>query len=268
MKIGLFDKMLAEQLDLKTVHVWVLDSSAIASVMMDEYVPWLTPAELQRYERLHLTRHKRKFLIGQIMLRTILSSYENKLPGEWVFETNGYGKPKIATNVTSDSLHFNVSHSGDFYAAAVSRHELTGIDVELVTRERCIKQIADRHFSKTEVDNLLTLPEKYQLDRFYSLWTLKEAYIKARGMGLAIPLRDFGFDFKEEDDSFLDFWVAGTLNDDASRWQFWQFAPVNNYRISLSVSTASDNQLENVYTLRLHSLSEAEEDILELTRCC
>src|SRR4029078_6585429 len=108
-----------------------------------------------------------------------------------------------------------------------------GVDVEDRTRKGETVQIADRFFSPVEVAALRALPEERQRERFFDYWTLKEAYIKARGMGLAIPLDQFSFLL--EPDMPIRIAFDPRLADDPLAWQFEQFALGGSHQTSAAV---------------------------------
>ena len=135
---------------------------------------------------------RRAFLAGKLFLREVLSHYSDRPADSWEFVENEYGKPALKAG--PENLAFNLSHSRQGYMLALSRHGCTGADIEFSARSRRVRRLAGRYFSRPECDWLLGLSEADQQDGFYCLWTLKEATIKARGMGLALPLDSFSFD--------------------------------------------------------------------------
>jgi 4'-phosphopantetheinyl transferase len=116
-------------------------------------------------------------------------------------------------------------------ALAVTGGRELGIDVEnVVTREVSI-EIADRFFAPAEVAELGAVPPERQQDRFFEYWTFKESYIKARGMGLSIPLDRFSFHYPHE--SAVGIAIQPELGDDANRWEFWQYRPTADYLLAV-----------------------------------
>ena len=120
-------------------------------------------------------------------LREILSRYLDLAPAALRFDHNAYGKPSVA----GAGLHFNVSHSGDWAMLAVSAEQEVGIDIERIDPSFVQEQIPERFFSPREVAQLRSLPPSEQTGAFFRCWTRKEAYIKARGLGLALALDSF-----------------------------------------------------------------------------
>src|SRR5690606_33310169 len=102
--------------------------------------------------------------------------------------------PDLAPGQTDVPLVFNLSHTDGLIACAVSRGREVGVDVEWLDRRGGDIDVADRFFSRYEVQALYAQPPERRRDRFFRYWTLKESYIKARGMGLALPLDRFSFE--------------------------------------------------------------------------
>jgi 4'-phosphopantetheinyl transferase len=155
------------------------------------------------------------------MVRTVLSQYAEVQPREWRFAVGEYGKPSIAAkHVSARGIEFNVSHTDGLVVMGVACGRAIGVDVENVKTQRAALEIADRFFAREEVEALRALPPQEQPRKFFEYWTLKEAYIKARGLGLAIPLDRFWFGLSGAMRVTLN---LDAIEDDRSeRWRFWQ----------------------------------------------
>ena len=153
----------------------------------------LTPDERAKTRRFHFARDRHDCLITRALVRTTLSRYAEVDPAAWRFELNRYGRPHLAAGQCDPDLRFNLSHTRGLIACAVTIGLEVGVDVETMYRTGETVAIADRYFSAAEVNALRALPESRQRERFFEYWTLKESYIKARGMGLALPLDQFSF---------------------------------------------------------------------------
>lgn len=125
-------------------------------------------------------------VLGEALARVTLGKWTGSRPGDLVFIRNTYGKPSL---ISHPDLPFNVSHSGDWVAVISGGHAPLGVDVEKISP--IDMKIAERFFSPLESRNLAAVSAKQQLEIFYQLWTLKESYIKAMGMGLSMPLDSF-----------------------------------------------------------------------------
>lgn len=125
-------------------------------------------------------------VMGEVLARVTLGKLTGAIPGDLSFIRNTYGKPSL---ISHPNLPFNVSHSGDWVAVISGGQDPLGVDVEQISP--IDMTIAERFFSPVESRNLAAAPAEQQLETFYQLWTLKESYIKAIGMGLSMPLDSF-----------------------------------------------------------------------------
>jgi 4'-phosphopantetheinyl transferase len=168
-----------------------------------------------------------------VLLRSILSSYVGLGPEAWRFEANPWGRPRIANPGTPSELLFNLSHKPGFVTCLVGSGRDLGVDVEDLSVNRpCLLRIAERFFSPSEAAGLRALPVELQTHRFYELWTLKEAYIKARGVGLTLGLSKFSFSV-EGDRAIVRFDPG--FDDDPGTWDFRLFRLRSPHLISTAV---------------------------------
>jgi 4'-phosphopantetheinyl transferase len=192
----------------------------------------LSGAERHQERRFHFADDRKRYLATRAMVRTVLSRYAAIAPADWVFSTTEYGRPEIANrHDEADGLCFNVSHTRGLIALGVTRHRALGVDVENLVTRLVSLGIADRFFAPTEVAELASVPQELRQDRFFEYWTFKEAYIKARGMGLSIPLDRFSFHYPNE--RAVRIAIDPELGDDQSRWSFWQFRPTSEYLLAI-----------------------------------
>ncbi|MDP6945214.1 MAG: 4'-phosphopantetheinyl transferase superfamily protein, partial [Myxococcota bacterium] len=147
-----------------------------------------------------------------------MSRYDAIGPAGWRFVVGDHGCPSIAPEQNHGDLRFNLSHTMGLIVCAVTRGRDIGVDVEYEPRKSQTTKIADRFFAPPEVAALHRLPEAQQRERFFAYWTLKEAYIKGRGMGLAIPLKRFWFDV--DTPGLIEFQNDPSLQDDPKSWSF------------------------------------------------
>ncbi|UHA76229.1 4'-phosphopantetheinyl transferase superfamily protein [Paenibacillus sp. 481] len=145
----------------------------------------VTAEKRQRIKKYLRLEDAQRSLVADVLARQMLCEQLKASNKDLHFDTNAYGKP-ILRDV--EHVHFNVSHSGDWVVAAVN-HLPVGIDVEHI--QHIDLGIAERFFSPAESVDLFRQPIKQRQTYFYSIWTLKESYIKAVGMGLSIPLDHF-----------------------------------------------------------------------------
>jgi 4'-phosphopantetheinyl transferase len=229
----------SEQLHGSDVHVWLSFLPEIHDpALLDAYRLLLSAEERQRKGRFVFSADRHSYLVTHAMLRIVLSKYAPIQPQAWQFVTNGYGRPEIANaDPSAKQINFNVSHAHGLVVVAVTRAPAVGVDVEEVRARPAPAELADRHFTPQEILALQALPENRQSDRFYEFWTLKEAYIKARGLGLSIPLNQFSFQF--EGDRTVHFGAEPSLQDSAESWKFWQFCPSADHVLALCVHRGS-----------------------------
>lgn len=147
----------------------------------------LSADETQRAAHFHFPKDRDHFIAAHGILRQIVGRYLHCNPRELTFSVNQYGKPAL---VNSD-LEFNLSHSGDFALLAVTQNRKVGVDVERIRQGISSHVIAQQYFSKAEVAELQSLPMGQREAAFFTCWTRKEAYIKAQGLGLSLPLESF-----------------------------------------------------------------------------
>jgi 4'-phosphopantetheinyl transferase len=171
------------------IQVWEADLRLPASVL-DDLRATLSGEEATRAERFYFERDRTHFAAAHGIVRNILGACLGTAPDGLEFSANEYGKPALASKFR-DALSFNLSHSGDLVVIAIAQTREVGIDVELYAPDRADRGVAEHYFSPTEVARLCALPEGLRARAFFNCWTRKEAYIKARGMGLSIPLDSF-----------------------------------------------------------------------------
>jgi 4'-phosphopantetheinyl transferase len=222
-------------LDNQHVDVWLVRPLEIqSSELLSRYRQLLTEQERERVERFRFEKDRHRALITRALVRTVLSRYIDVDPMQWRFGENEHGRPFITNAVPGvDALSFNLSHTTGLIVLAVSHRRIVGIDTEYLERKNATADIANRFFAPAEVAELVQLPEPEQREHFFQYWTLKESYIKARGMGLALPLDGFAFALQTE--GRIGFSVQPELNDRAEQWRFWLFKESPQHFIALCV---------------------------------
>jgi len=176
------------------VHVWRAQLE-LPSSQVQRLRGILTDDELDRANRFSFEIDRQRFIAARGTLRSILSRYITIYPSHLRFYYNQYGKPFLAPEFSSYLLNFNLSHSGSMALYAITRNMEIGVDVERVRSDFEYEEIAKRFFSVNEVAILRTIPTEKKLEAFYNCWTRKEAYIKAHGKGLSLPLDSFDVSF-------------------------------------------------------------------------
>jgi 4'-phosphopantetheinyl transferase len=153
----------------------------------------LAPEETARFQRFHFEKHRRAFALGRAALRLLLGSYLGMEPAAVAFAYGPQGKPALGATIKDAGcpLRFNVSNSGNLAAYAFALGCEIGVDIEQHRPLHNFEDIARRFFSPEETAELLELPDAEKTDAFFHCWSRKEAYIKAMGGGLSIPLDSF-----------------------------------------------------------------------------
>jgi 4'-phosphopantetheinyl transferase len=171
------------------LHVWRTDlDEPVETVRRLERL--LSPDERQRAGRFLCTRDSCRFVVARSFLREVLGTYLNIDAGEVQFAAGPHGKPSLRIEPGMKSVHFNLSHSDSIALLAIS-HQPVGIDIERVRHNPEHQSIAHQFFSPAEVCEYYTYQEADRPRAFARFWTRKEAYIKATGQGLTIPLHSF-----------------------------------------------------------------------------
>jgi len=209
------------------------------SALLEKYESLLTDDERSLMSRLYYARHRHQFLVTRALVRTSLSAYFQVEPADWRFGKNGFGKPEINFPEEAGPVQFNISHCEGLITCGITRQHDIGVDVEDANRPtRATFESLSSYFSATEMADMAQLPADQQAQRFFDYWTLKESYIKARGMGLAIPLAKFSFRFVA---GRLDaFETHPDLDDEAADWQFWRVSQSARYRVAVAVNSGNE----------------------------
>jgi 4'-phosphopantetheinyl transferase len=207
--------------------------------LLERYRKLLSAAERAQEPRFFFDDDRRRFVITRALVRTVLSRYSHTAPECWSFAQNAYGRPQVvARSSTHARISFNVSHTKSLILLGVTGENAIGVDVENVSARRASLGIADHYFAADEVAALHTLPAERRVERFFELWTLKESYIKARGMGLSIPLDAFSFQFPHDDS--VEFCSREGIHVAPATWRFWQLRPAAEYLAAVCVQRSTE----------------------------
>jgi 4'-phosphopantetheinyl transferase len=208
----------SSELHENEVHVWRswLDASDSERARLAAF---LTAEEIHRANRFVFPRDRDHFLVARGRLREILAGYLHQPPESLQFAAAKFGKLSLPHH---PEFRFNVSHSHGLALFAVSLHRELGVDVEKIRPEFTGEDIAKRYFSLAEQQELNNISPRDRAVAFFLCWTRKEAYIKALGDGLQIPLDSF--------DVALTPGAPETLRSvDSQRWSLRSFTPAQDY---------------------------------------
>jgi 4'-phosphopantetheinyl transferase len=170
--------------------VWIVESCHSQTVLRG-CVAALSNSEVERALRFATAQLRSRFAFNRGVLRLILSRYTGSTPALLRFASGPHGKPFLPCS----TVNFNVTHSGDYLACAVTRDVTVGIDIEKIRDIPELFAIARGHFSPRECEQLEALPAFYLTRGFFECWTRKEAFVKATGLGLSQRLDHFEVTF-------------------------------------------------------------------------
>jgi 4'-phosphopantetheinyl transferase len=222
----------------KDVHVW--------KVQLDYELPriptiWplLSGEEQARANRFHFSIDRDRFVACRGLLRVLIGNYLTRPPAAIRFTTNQYGKPFLADGADKEDLQFNVSHSRQMALFALCRGREIGVDLERIEAKLADEQIAEHFFSPSEVNALRALPADRQTEAFFLCWTRKEAFVKARGEGLSLPLDEFTVSLVPGEPARL-LCVKGNP-DELQRWSMRNLNPGPGYAAAVVVEGSDCN---------------------------
>jgi 4'-phosphopantetheinyl transferase len=219
------------------VDLWCFYYERISDpALFRAYEGLMTADERTRHGRFQFERDRLMFLATRALVRTVLSAYADVAPSDWRFSEGERGKPQVTGPPGCPPLHFNLTNTRGLVVCAVNReYPQVGVDAEWLERLGETVGVADRYFSPTEIRALRALPPALQRDRFFHLWTLKESYIKARGLGLALPLDQFSFLLDDGPPIRIAF--DPRLTDDSRRWRFALLSASPCHTVAVGVET-------------------------------
>jgi 4'-phosphopantetheinyl transferase len=189
----------------------------------------LSPEERAKADRFAFADDRDGFVAAHALLRATLSDFFARPPQDWTFVTGAWGKPRVDATDGSARLCFNLSHTRGHVAVAVALDREVGVDVERIAPARADEEVARQLFAPAEFAAFQEELKAERAEAFFDVWTLKEAYIKAVGLGVALPLKDFAFTRSPLRISF-----APALDDTPSRWLFRRFRPAPDVAMALA----------------------------------
>jgi 4'-phosphopantetheinyl transferase len=211
-----------------TVHAWF----ARLDGKLSDVTTTLSADELERAASFRFDRDRNRFAVSRALLRRLLAEYTGDPASSIRFIYGSHGKPALGDG----GIRFNVSHSQDHALFAFCREFEIGVDIEACVPRPIDGQVARRFFSPREVESLLALPHAEQGRAFFACWTRKEAFIKARGDGLSLPLQDFDVAFEPSVEPAL--LHTAWSNSDPERWSLFDLsAHCPGYLAALAIPT-------------------------------
>jgi 4'-phosphopantetheinyl transferase len=225
--------------DSRRIDLWcTLVSEIDDDSLWPRYDALLSTDERARQARFLFAKDQRRHLVTRVLVRTVLSRYAAVRPEDWVFSAGVHGRPAISAPQPAPPLEFNISHTDDLVMLGVTSGRTLGIDTESAEERAADIDGLHRYFAPEEGVALLSLPPEQRRRRFFELWTLKESYIKARGMGLGIPLDAFRFELTGE--RGLKLHMRPELGDSPDRWRVWRLTVRPHYFAAVCAARGED----------------------------
>jgi 4'-phosphopantetheinyl transferase len=168
-------------------HIWRLEPEPLIDV--SRYLELLSGEERDRAARFRFAHLTHSFIVDHGRMRLILGAYAGIAPQKLEFRFNEFGKPDLAN--CSEPLRFNLSHTAGLSVLAICVDAAVGVDVEAVRPMDDWRDVAQSHFSRSEIAALDETASSDRRNAFFRCWTRKEAFLKAHGRGLSIPLDSF-----------------------------------------------------------------------------
>jgi 4'-phosphopantetheinyl transferase len=220
-------------LDLGEIHVWRV-SLAQTESCLQSLQQTLSTDERTKADRFRFPKDRSQFIVSRGALRAILSRYLNISSHILRFDYNPYGKPSLIVAQGGNTLRFNLSHSRGMALIAITKNRDIGVDIEGINPNFSCLEIAEKFFSPLENSVLRSLPEHLQATAFFTCWTRKEAYIKAVGKGLSIPLNQFDVSLAPGEPAAL-LNVEGNP-EEASKWSLIELFPSSDMVAAVAVA--------------------------------
>ncbi|MEW5755627.1 MAG: 4'-phosphopantetheinyl transferase superfamily protein [Pseudomonadota bacterium] len=176
------------------IDLWLFSVGILTDALRNEYENILSGEEHDFCNKIAIQDKKDLFISSKVLLRKLLYCYTSVPASQWRFAINSFGRPCISEPSQYRSVQFNISHAKGLMACSISTFHEVGVDVENISRDRDFLGISRAFFCEREVDSLTSAPSHEVGRMFYTYWTLREAYLKAKGVGLSSPLSSFWFE--------------------------------------------------------------------------
>ena len=216
-------------------HIWLVKPESIReSAVLADFRALLSPQEREQCDRFHFPEDSHRYLVSHAMVRIALSSYIGLAPAELHFSRSKRGRPEIA-NSDAPGISFNLTHTRGLAACIVTRSGECGIDAEKLDSRHHLTGIAQRMFAPEEYRQLKHMSGVELAEAFFTRWTLREAFVKAKGIGISYPTRKLHFCIEDDDTIRVRF--VSDLDEDDSYWQFRLLRPTGEHIVAIALRT-------------------------------
>ncbi len=221
--------------------LWYLETAALIedAGLIDACRAILSPEERERGDRFHFPHDRALHALSHALVRISLSYCQPRRPEAWEFTLGPYGKPDIAGNEDGPPLSFSLTHTAGLAACLTGPAGALGVDAEERLRPTDVATLARRYFAPSEAQALLSLDPDARQYRFFEYWTLKEAYAKAKGLGLRLPLDSFAFEIAPSGAIAITFpardAVADGVGERPEDWTFRLFHPTAEHVLAAAL---------------------------------
>ncbi len=227
-------------------HVWfAIPESVQDDGILQQLTAILSEEELDRYRRFHFPADRHRYLVSHALVRKTLSKYVDISPADWTFSYGKHGRPEIS-NPDVAALRFNLTHTPGLVGCVVTLDNDCGIDAELISGRHNPKGVAERMFSASECLEMRQLKDATLLDYFFTRWILREAYVKARGIGISFPTRKLHF--RVDGEARVEVMFEGDLQENELDWRFHLLRPTQEHIAAIALHTG--NQPEKKLLVR------------------
>ncbi|MFN8445307.1 MAG: 4'-phosphopantetheinyl transferase superfamily protein [Caldilineaceae bacterium] len=220
------------QLSNAEIQIWQTSLEA-TSATVTRLTQLLSLDEQERARRFYFERDRRRYIVARGTLRQLLGGYLHCAPSIVRFTYAAQGKPSLASQLPEQHLHFNVSHSHESALFAFAWNREVGVDIEAIRSEVEIEGIFPTISSPEEQADWKNVPASTKRPAFFSLWSRKEALVKAIGQGIGYPLQEVTVGFSENLPQQIR--LARTLYAQSQQWQIWELPVESNLRAALAI---------------------------------
>ncbi len=221
--------------------MWCASLNALGT-RQTQFWKMLSEDEQTRAQRFRFEIHRQRFIVGRGILRMLLSCYLHIAPELLAFSYTANGKPFLVPPEFAQDIEFNVSHSHELALFAFTYGQAIGVDIEHMRVFPDTQAIVNSFFSTQEQEAFSALPTSKQTAAFFSAWTRKEAYLKACGDGLSLPLSQFEVSLEPEKEARI--LAIGGNRDEANNWFLQDIAlPTPDYRGAVVLKSSKPSRI-------------------------